>query len=857
MAQGLPAPAPVRRGHWWWPQSLRGRYVIISAVLAALLWSGALAGWLHVRHGSGAQTDRIQARALASAALADLEAQVQDLENHLSRSILRAEALPDATLQEGLAALDAAARRLQRTPWIEADPLLRELSEQIAADVGRLGEALDRLVAARARVARWFPAMGIMEDTMLPANETMASAIQAAIEDLDQDPARGPGAVRVQRRFLELRHAVTRMVSEFRLLVANRFGVFSTDPTGAMRTRQANVRQWAAAVRTTLARLQAEDAAGYLGLQQQVSLEEAQAALDKWLAGYEQVMDLILADRWRADLHLLQREVDPLVARIRQRLGAVDLELAVGSARDITRLSATASRLAHMVLVIAAAGTALLVLGFFTFDHWLLRPISMLAAALKAEGAGRPVQALPRDRAAETRALAEAFEEMRNEIRLRQARLDFLAHHDPLTSLPNRILFRDRLQHAVERARRHGQRVGLLFLDLDRFKQINDSLGHEAGDQLLQGAAERLARCVRHIDTVARLGGDEFAVLVEDVEQMQQLVVVAQKILRAFEAPFAVMGRQLRVTTSIGIAIAPADGDDVDTLIKNADAAMYHSKERGPNGFQFYSGDMTVRITEYLMREQELRQAVLREEFELYYQPIVDTATGLTCACEALLRWHHPRRGVVPPAEFMEILEETGLIVPLTHWLIPRALADHRAFTRNASHPVALTINLSARLLDGKAAAEAIAPALAHGGFSASDLVVEITEDSLMQQGAQAEEALAAIKALGVRIAIDDFGTGQSSLGRLRSFPIDVVKVDRSFVADVPVDEEASELVTAIIAMTHGLKKHVVAEGVESAAQFDFLSLAGCDAVQGFLFSRPVPAAKVADLLDGRLRMCG
>lgn len=849
-----PPPAFIRPGHWWWPRSLRGRYVVISAVLAALLWGGGLAGWLHVRHSSGAQTDRIQARALASDALADLEAQIHDLENILSRSILRAEPLPDEPLQQEMAALRSAAGRLQRTPWIRTDSLLRELSRQLAGDVERLGGALDRLIAARAELPSWFPAMGIMQDTMLPANEQMASAIQAAIEDLDQDPGR---RTRVLRLFLELRHAVTRMVSEFRLLVANRFGVFSTDPAGAIRTRQANVRNWAAAVQATLAKLQAEADSGHLGLQQQVSLEEARAALDQWLTGYEQVMDLILADRWRTDLHLLQQEVAPLVARIRQRLEAVDLELAVGSARDITRLSETASRLAQVVLIIAAAGTVLLVLGFFTFDHWLLRPINMLAAALKAEGAGRPVQALPRDRATETRALAEAFEEMRNEIRLRQARLDFLAHHDPLTSLPNRILFRDRLQHAMERARRHGQRVSLLFLDLDRFKQINDSLGHEAGDQLLQGAAERLTRCVRHIDTVARLGGDEFAILVEDVDQLQQVAMVAQKILHAFEAPFEVMGRQLRVTTSIGIATAPGDGDDVDTLIKNADAAMYHSKERGPNGFQFYSGDMTVRITEYLMREQELRQAVLREEFELYYQPIVDVTTGRTTALEALLRWNHPRHGIVAPGEFIEILEDTGLIVPVTQWLIPRALADHREFTRGTSHPVALTVNLSARLLDGRVAAEAVTPALEQYGFAANDLIVEITEDSLMQQGAQAEEALAALKALGVQIAIDDFGTGQSSLGRLRSFPIDVVKVDRSFVADVPADEEASELVTAVIAMAHGLKKRVVAEGVESAAQFDFLSLAGCDAIQGFLFSRPVPAGEVPGLLDGRLRMCG
>ena len=431
-----------------------------------------------------------------------------------------------------------------------------------------------------------------------------------------------------------------------------------------------------------------------------------------------------------------------------------------------------------------------------------------------------------------------------------QERLQHMAQHDALTELPNRVLFLDRLKQAVARARWHERLVAVLFVDMDRFKTINDTLGHEVGDKLLQALAERFTTSVREGDTVARFGGDEFVVLLDDVASEKDIGVVAQKVLEALAPPFAIDGQDLYITASIGVSLYPNDGEDSTTLLKNADIAMYRAKDLGKNTYQFYSADMSARAFERLTLESSLRHAIERNEFRLYYQPQIDTASGAILGVEALLRWQHPDFGLVSPAEFIPLLEETGLIVPTGDWVLRTACEQLRAWHAAGWPQLRMAVNLSPRQFQTAGLAQSVERVLSTLGCDPGLLELEITESVLLRHTAATLETLEALHALGVRMAIDDFGTGYSSLSYLRRYSIDTLKIDRSFVHDVPDDADDSALASAIIVLAQSLKLDVIAEGVETEAQRDFLRERGCHQMQGYLFSRPLPAEDITRLLE-------
>ncbi len=430
-----------------------------------------------------------------------------------------------------------------------------------------------------------------------------------------------------------------------------------------------------------------------------------------------------------------------------------------------------------------------------------------------------------------------------------QERLQHMAQHDALTELPNRGLFMDRLKQALARARWHERMVAVLFVDMDRFKNINDTLGHEAGDRLLQALAERFTSGVREGDTVARFGGDEFVILLDDVASDKDIGIVANKILETLAPPFTIDGQGLYITASIGVSLYPNDGEDSGTLIKNADIAMYRAKELGKNTYQFYSADMSARAFERLTLESSLRHAIERNEFRLYYQPQVDTASGTIIGVEALLRWQHPDFGLVAPADFTALLEETGLVVPVGEWVFQTACKQLCAWHAAGWPALRMAVNLSPRQFHVDGLARMIERGLATVGCDPGLIELEITENVLLQHTATTLEALEALEALGVRMAIDDFGTGYSSLSYLRRYSIDTLKIDRSFVHDVPGDADDSALVSAIIVLAQSLKLNVIAEGVETEAQREFLQARGCRIMQGFLFSRSLPADELTALL--------
>ncbi len=837
------------------PKSIRGRYLVVAVLISGVLLVIAVAGWRYVKQTTGLQVQRIQQRAEATDAIGDLDSQIRNLEASLHKEIIQPGEVNSRILARHFRYLRAATDRLLESDWVKADPVLRALGEQLEADNDRLERKVQNLLNLRRNITNWFPAVGTMQKVMQPNYQRFSTQVRLAIEESETNN-KLPEQTEIYKLLVAVRHASVRLVSEFRLLVANRFGIFSSQPNVAMQTRIANVNIFSREVSRLLAELGRLDKSNKLGIQQHESLQAMNLSFQRWSKAYKQVEEMLYGKNWRTDLPVLRNTIAPLIRETRQRISTIRLELAVGSARDITQLTKATKQLSDFVIFLAVAIMLLLFVGFLVIRQTLLVPIGKISSALKSEAHGKEEITLPKATTDEARDLVEAFDEMRNQVRQRQAHLDFLAHHDPLTDLPNRVLFRDRLQNAINRVKRQNTRASLMFLDLDRFKQINDSLGHNTGDKLLQMVADRLTRHIRHVDTVARLGGDEFAIIIEDVSEPSQVAIVAEKILSAIDEHFEIESRQLHVTTSIGIATCPDDGTEVNNLIKNADTAMYHSKENGPNGFTFYSAEMTARMTEFFSKELALREAIVNEEFVLYYQPIIDAKSGSVSGCEALLRWRHPEKGILAPAEFLDVLEDTDLITPVTKWVINQALCDFKQFLTAKRSQFTLSINISARLLEEQLIIDTLRPALLFHGIHASKIILEITEDTLVKRSGQAEKFLTALKDLGVRIAIDDFGKGQSSLNRLRRFPIDVVKIDKEFVCDVPTDAYDSELVTAVIAMAHSLKKHVIAEGVESSAQYDFLLLNNCDAVQGYLFSKPVSADSLVEYLSERTRRC-
>lgn len=431
-----------------------------------------------------------------------------------------------------------------------------------------------------------------------------------------------------------------------------------------------------------------------------------------------------------------------------------------------------------------------------------------------------------------------------------EERLSYAANHDPLTRLPNRTLFQERLTRAIARASRNHNLVALLFIDLDKFKQVNDTMGHLAGDMLLQQVAERLSSCIRQGDTVARLSGDEFTIILEDVQDPRDAAVVGHKVLRLLREPVKLSGGEAHISSSIGVSLYPTDAGDPQTLLKLADAAMYRAKHLGRNSCQFHSEAVNAEAFERLALENALRGAVDQGQFLLHYQPIFDVKSGRAVAVEALLRWRHPEVGVVAPSQFLALAEETGMIVPIGRWVFEHACRQAKLW-RDAGHgDLRLHINLSARQLRQPDLIENVAAALEMSQLPPQALVLEVMESCVVDKAFDPSALFARFAALGVGLAIDEFGSGYSSFAFLRRLPVTILKVAQSFVRNLSSSEDESEIVTAIVALARGLHMTVVAPGIENKAQLDFLTGFGCDKVQGFLLSKPLAGAEMTEFLD-------
>jgi diguanylate cyclase (GGDEF)-like protein len=538
------------------------------------------------------------------------------------------------------------------------------------------------------------------------------------------------------------------------------------------------------------------------------------------------------------DLHLLAVLPEQEITKIRNRLAL--------------------SVVAIMIISIVVTATTL----FLVMQRLVINPIQRLGELAREIGRGNLDIKSGLNSNDEIGTLATAFEAMSGSIRKSDEQIRYIAFHDTLTGLPNRAMFQEYLGHVIADARRNQKQFALLFLDVDDFKRINDTLGHETGDRLLQEVTERLAYYMRDTDYVARmdgfdepdefiarLGGDEFIILLPNISDQHAPGAAANRLIRTLSQPFSISDHEFHVSASIGITLYPTDGKEGSELVKNADIAMYHAKELGKNNYQYYLESMNALAHERLSLENKLRKALENDELCLHYQPQVDTASGRIIGVEALLRWFNPDDGMIPPGTFIPIAESSGLILPIGEWVIKEACRQNKAWQKAGLGKIVVSVNISGIQFAGQNVPELIEAALSESRLAPAYLEAEITESAIMDQPERAIEQLCAIKDLGISIALDDFGTGYSSFSYLHRFPIDTLKIDRSFISDICKKPEHAEIVAAIIAMSHILKLSVVAEGIEDEDQFHVLADRGCDVIQGYFFSRPVPAEEITQLL--------
>jgi len=537
------------------------------------------------------------------------------------------------------------------------------------------------------------------------------------------------------------------------------------------------------------------------------------------------------------------------VSHIHNRLDAnslfkqLNIQLEIGEPESLFNAQVWAS-----IYPLIALGILLIIISTFFASHLgtrIVSPILELNRRVKSSSKNREVFCSPIGTEDELEDLAKAFDE-------RTLELQHQAEHDSLTSLPNRVLFLDRLQQAIKLTQGSNQKLAILFIDLDRFKEVNDSFGHDMGDELLQVVSDSIQEVLRASDSIARLGGDEFAVLINQVNDQNVIVSVLEKILTLFKEPFTLNYRQIFTTCSIGVAVCPENGVTAENLLRNADAAMYKAKEEGRNNYQFYTQDMTKLAYDRLMMENDLRVAIRNNAFELFYHVQTDMRTQQLIGVECLIRWFHSEKGFIPPDKFIGLAEETGLIVPIDRWVLTEAMAQYQRWQKQGLDIGVMSVNLSAVQLAQRDFISFVEHNLHYYEINPTKLMFEVTETAIMRSPEQSVEILNKLKGLGVGLALDDFGTGLSSLSYLKKLPIDKIKIDRAFIKDIPEDEEDMSLTKTIIAMAENLNLQLIAEGVETEPQIEFLIKSGCHHAQGYFYHKPCNSKDMSEILKGK-----
>ena len=810
--------------------SLRGRYRFVALGMAILVILGIWGAESYVGGIGRTTTDNMAQRNEAMLLSRYIRNDVWQAELALQSFMLAPAIDLRHQVHRHLQKAIRNAAQLNRSQWI-LDSSVRHIAGEASLNLEHLNDLVDRLMGLRGDPNHLFPAMRILHEVMEPSSRAFLASAGLALEELaDEESHAGYHA------FSELRNEWAQLIAALRIYLINITGAFGDTLAERQRVQEGQVRFRYDQVSERLAELESGTIA--LGMQSETSLREMRLHASEWLSGYEDSIRIYHGAQWRADAPLLKDSIHPLFSAIQSNLLLIDRAMERASAQDVGALNRVAGGITHSLWAVIVSAIALFIVAFLYFERTVLSPIALVAQALRGEARGESSADLPLTDATETHALVEAFAEMRSQVHQRQRELEYQAGHDALTGLPNRTRLMEELDTALEKAGLDDRPVALAVMDLNRFKEINDTLGHEIGDQVLQQVRNRLLKAVRGDDTVVRLGGDEFAMLLPDTGR-DQAVAIAGEITEALGQFFTVEMHTLYVGGGLGIALYPEHGEESRSLIQHAEVAMYVAK-RNNHHYVVYDAELDQHSIRRLALESDLHDAIQQGQLELYYQPKVNLRNGHTTGVEALIRWHHPERGFVPPDELIEVAEQTGLIKPLTAWVVESGLTQCARWQREGID-VQVAINLSVWNLQDPDLVEQVREGLERHQLPARALGLEITESAMMADPDRAQAALVELDAMGISLAVDDFGTGFSSLAYLKRLPVDELKIDKSFVMSMNEDENDAAIVRSTIDLAHNLGLKVVAEGVENQQVWAVLELLGCDTAQGYYMSRPVP----------------
>lgn len=825
-------------------KSLRRQYLFLAVLMAVVIISYT---WL-----TGVWVGQTGLKGVK-----DIEKRYEaaDLNHQIRRAIIQADNALDIFLlaptlnsrQAFFDEIDKADEYIQdilETPWAADSNILPSL-HSLRPILNNIRVAGKQIIEVRTTADLMYPAMRLANGDMLIANRQIMTESENALKRYENVKLKELKLheLQVQASLKDAREMWLRTITAYRLFLINRTGSLYE---GALQTQIDDVDVFYNDFEEILDRLNEYNGKYELDLEVSYAIEEMQSLSIAWRQGFKEVIRINQEGQWRADIPLVVDVINPLFNELYEKLNVIDDALKqaanvalVEQTRDSGTFIKSLWGMALFVLLISIISLLVLEMNF-------IRPIAKVARSMKAEAKGQEVGELPDVNAIEIRDLTDAFVELRQQVHTRQLALEHIAMHDALTSLPNRALLMDRLNQSILNAKRRKRSLALLMLDLDRFKEINDTLGHQTGDALLQQVGSRLRKVLRDSDTVARLGGDEFAVLLPNVHDTHALRI-ASGIHEQLEKVYEVYEHSLYVGASIGVAIFPNHGDNAETLLQHADVAMYVAK-RSNTGINLYDIERDEHSVKQLSVLSELRGAIENNEFFLEYQPKLSMQDGSITGAEALIRWNHPKHGLIMPDYFINAAEQTGLIKRVSGWVLDRSIEDCK-YLHNMGHKITVTVNLSVWDIQEVNISETITQKLLKWNLPADAIAIEITERVMMAEPERAREVLNTLDAMGIQVIIDDFGTGFSSLVYLKQLPVSTLKIDKSFVIDMMRDESDAAIVHSIIELAHNLGLQVVAEGVESDQSWSWLKTWGCDYAQGFYISHPLSLPKFENYL--------
>jgi len=815
--------------------SIKKRFLHILIVCSAIILTCTIIAQIIVSNITTSSAHNIELRQEALAESQNIRTNLRTANDILTDHLLRPIQNVRTNWQKKISEVVIRINNLNKSSWVKErnlEPLVAKLKQNII----KYDHEVMLLIDLRMSAEKQHPSLFYARETMLPHNKIFITATSLALEEIIEED-NGKTTSEVYQAVIEARHLWVQIISNFRMYIINRLGSFNEE---SLLVQEKDISTLYTELNIMLSKLTSKKEELDVGIQTDASIDLMSNSTINWIKDFNIVRTIHASPNWRMDVEIINNVIRPLDKQILTSLQDIEFGISDSAVSDVKSLTNLGEGIIIVLWILMIIGWFVAALSFMYLNRSVLNPIAILTSALKAETNDSQQIMLPEIEFHETQNLIDAFSRMRKQIHIRQTALEHQALHDALTGLPNRNLLFDRAKQHINNTVRDDNSMALIMMDLDRFKEINDTLGHQTGDRILEQVSLRLVETLRDTDTVARLGGDEFAIVLP-LQEPDHAKIVVQKILASLDKPFVVDNYELFTSGSIGISLYPEHGGSIETLLQRADVAMYVAK-RNSSGYEIYETGQDKDNMGQLALSNDLRNAINAEELMVYYQPKLDLKTGLTRGVEALIRWDHPERGFIPPDQIIYIAEHTGLIKPLTRWVLQAAISQCSQW-HNQNARMTVAVNLSTQNLQDPELASIIQNTLSTYNFPPEYLVLEITESAMMLEPEQANKVLSLLDSMGVWISIDDFGTGFSSLAYLKQLPVDELKIDKSFVMNMQSNDNDAVIVRSTIDLAKNLGLKIVAEGIENEGTWETLSILGCDYAQGFYMSKPLTAA--------------